>query len=506
MAFSQIQYGSKGADVARLQNYLNKYGYNLTVDGDFGTKTQEAVRAYQKNNGLAVDGIVGTNTWSALQSGTNNKPSEVSTPTTPSAPTLGASPTNPTYDTSSYKDSAAGDASWKAYQDALNKVDNYGDFKYGNQAQLDAIMNSILNREKFTYDLNGDALYQQYKDKYTQQAKMAMGDAIGQASAMTGGYGNSYAQSVGQQMYQKEMQNLNDIVPELYQMAYDKYNQEGQDLYNQYGMLTDDYDRGYAKHMDGYNQLMDMLGIKRSDYYDGADLFYTEQNNKNSVADKEFNNAMEILNRNDSNAWAEAEWNRDQTWRDEDIQLQKDRWDVEDKQWQATYDAMYGDKDTGATGGGSGSGGVSYSGSSGSSSGGTSGNPGNGGNNTNNNISAGGVSDSVKEKASSFNNNDDLADYLDGLTKNGVITESQADALYAENRTPDKAPLSKRSWSLVSGGGINWFGGIDNNATVKDQYGNTYRLDKLVDALVAEGMSKSDAKDYVKKLQKQLGA
>ena len=148
---------------------------------------------------------------------------------------------------------------------------------------------------------------------------MAMGDAIGQASAMTGGYGNSYAQSVGQQMYQKEMQNLNDIVPELYQMAYDKYNQEGQDLYNQYGMLTDDYDRGYAKHMDGYNQLMDMLGIKRSDYYDGADLFYTEQNNKNSVADKEFNNAMEILNRNDSNAWAEAEWNRDQTWRDEDI-------------------------------------------------------------------------------------------------------------------------------------------------------------------------------------------
>ena len=319
MAFSQIQYGSKGADVARLQNYLNKYGYKLTVDGDFGAKTQEAVRAYQRNNGLAVDGIVGTNTWSALQSGTNNKTSGGSTSTTTSMPTLNANPPDPVYDNSSYKDSPAGDANWKAYQDALNKVNTYRDFKYGNQAQLDAIMNSILNREKFSYDLNGDALYQQYKDKYTQQAKMAMGDAIGQASAMTGGYGNSYAQSVGQQMYQKEMQNLNDIVPELYQMAYDKYNQEGQDLYNQYGMLTDDYDRGYAKHMDGYNQLMDMLGIKRSDYYDGADLFYTEQNNKNSVADKEFNNAMEILNRNDSNAWAEAEWNRDQTWRDEDI-------------------------------------------------------------------------------------------------------------------------------------------------------------------------------------------
>ena len=346
MAFSQIQYGSKGADVARLQNYLNKYGYKLTVDGDFGTKTQEAVRAYQRNNGLTVDGIVGDKTWGALKSGTNNKTSGGSTSTTTSMPTLSANPTNPVYDTSSYKDSTAGDANWKAYQDALNKVNTYGDFKYGNQEQLDEIMKSILNREKFSYDLNGDALYQQYKNKYTQQAKMAMGDAIGQASAMTGGYGNSYAQSVGQQMYQKEMQNLNDIVPELYQMAYDKYNQEGQDLYNQYGMLTDDYDRGYAKHMDGYNQLMDMLGIKRSDYYDGADLFYTEQSNKNSVADKEFNNAMEILNRNDSNAWAEAEWNRDQTWRDEDIKREDARWEVEDEQWQKTYDAMYGDKTT----------------------------------------------------------------------------------------------------------------------------------------------------------------
>ena len=50
------------------------------------------------------------------------------------------------------------------------------------------------------------------------------------------------------------------------------------------------------------------------------------------------------------------------------------------------------------------------------------------------------------------------------------------------------------------------FWGVDNNAVVKDNYGNTYRLDKLQDALVAEGMLKSEAKAYVKNLQKQLGA
>ena len=125
-----------------------------------------------------------------------------------------------------------------------------GEYKSQWQTQLDDTINKILNREKFSYDLNGDALYQQYKDKYIQQGKMAMADTMGQAAAMTGGYGNSYAQSVGQQAYQASLDNLNDIVPELYQMAYDKYNQEGQDLYNQYSLLGAQEEQDYGRHRD----------------------------------------------------------------------------------------------------------------------------------------------------------------------------------------------------------------------------------------------------------------
>ena len=55
----------------------------------------------------------------------------------------------------------------------------------------------IQNRPAFSYDLDGDALYQQYKDRYTQNAKLGMKDTMGQAAALTGGYGNSYAQGVG---------------------------------------------------------------------------------------------------------------------------------------------------------------------------------------------------------------------------------------------------------------------------------------------------------------------
>ena len=59
-----IKIGSKGEDVKVLQGYLN-----LTQDGVFGNKTHEAVIAFQKSHHLVADGVVGKNTWEALQSG-----------------------------------------------------------------------------------------------------------------------------------------------------------------------------------------------------------------------------------------------------------------------------------------------------------------------------------------------------------------------------------------------------------------------------------------------------
>lgn len=59
--------GSNGNDVKDLQNALNKFGYGLVVDGDFGPKTDSAVRDFQKNHGLKVDGKVGPLTWAELE-------------------------------------------------------------------------------------------------------------------------------------------------------------------------------------------------------------------------------------------------------------------------------------------------------------------------------------------------------------------------------------------------------------------------------------------------------
>ena len=59
--------GSRSEDVKTLQAQLNALGYDCgTVDGIFGAKTYNAVVKFQKDRGLAVDGIVGKNTWAAL--------------------------------------------------------------------------------------------------------------------------------------------------------------------------------------------------------------------------------------------------------------------------------------------------------------------------------------------------------------------------------------------------------------------------------------------------------
>src|SRR5699024_3096406 len=70
-----LRRGSKGSQVSELQKRLNELGYNAgKVDGSFGPATYNAVVAFQKANGLTVDGIVGKNTINKLYSQSTPKP------------------------------------------------------------------------------------------------------------------------------------------------------------------------------------------------------------------------------------------------------------------------------------------------------------------------------------------------------------------------------------------------------------------------------------------------
>lgn len=154
--------------------------------------------------------------------------------------------TQPNEDLWAFKTSAETDAARAAY-DSI-KAPTAVDPAYWEAVQR--AQGAYTGREKFSFDLNGDALYQQYKDRFIQQGKMAMQDTMGQAAAMTGGYGNSYASTAGNQAYQAHLEGLNDVVPELQQMAYDRYKQEGQELLTAYQMALGEYEAKYGEYSD----------------------------------------------------------------------------------------------------------------------------------------------------------------------------------------------------------------------------------------------------------------
>ena len=206
-------------------------------------------------------------------------PQNTQTSTAPQDPGAAAKPAAPAQNTAPASYDAASD---EAYVNALAALQQAQDtmptYAATYDQQIQDIYNQIVNRDKFSYDINGDALYQQYKDQYVTQGQLAMMDAMGQAAALTGGYGNSYAQSVGQQQYQAYLQQLNDVVPELYGMALDQYNAEGDRLLDQYAMLGDMADTEYGRYQDALNQYWQNISYLQGQADDAYNRGYAEWN------------------------------------------------------------------------------------------------------------------------------------------------------------------------------------------------------------------------------------
>ncbi len=265
--YKLLQAGDTGEDVKKLQQALLEKGYDLGVgrdDGIYGEKTAGAVRQYQKDNRLAIDGIAGNETLTALYA-----------PTT-EIPVTGTPRTDP-------KNTFLDDLTAH-----LSQKPTYTESPWEQQAKQ--LADQYMNREDFAYRVNEDALYRQLQDQYTAQGRLAMLDTMAQAQARNGGYGSSYAQSVGQQAYGSYMQDLTAQIPKLYELARENYDAQGQQLleklslasrmsqeeYDHYEAalaqwLTErDYlqkryedDRSYAYQTakDSYDHLLDLLAL-----------------------------------------------------------------------------------------------------------------------------------------------------------------------------------------------------------------------------------------------------
>ena len=254
--YPTVYYGSYGETVKQLQQALNQVGYSLDVDGGFGEKTRAAVLDYQRKNGLRVDGVAGSETMGSLLARL--------TPATSGPSTSGQVLSGVSDETMSrmrqlekgYTPSdevTAARALWESLQGQKP-----GEYESRFQQQLAALYDQISSRKPYAYDPEQDADYQRYARLYQRQGQAAMEDTMGQAAALSGGYGSSYAQQTGQQAYSQYLSELSALLPELEKQARSRYEQQGQTLMDRYGLLQQ------AEQVD-YSRWQDQLKAWQSD-------------------------------------------------------------------------------------------------------------------------------------------------------------------------------------------------------------------------------------------------
>ena len=266
---TNLKYGSSGEEVTKLQNALISAGYDVGSTG--------------------ADGVYGTNTTSSTPaSGTTTN--TATTTTTPEASTTPSTTSGFKYNEFTYENYTPSDAVNQA--NALlqqQQANNPGSYSPIWKDEADSYLSQYQNRDQFSYNFNEDVLYNQYKDNYLRQGQMAMMDTMGQAQAMTGGYGNSYAQSVGQQAYQGYLQELNNVVPELWQLARENYDREGQDLLTMYDLYMNKENQEYNQYQDSMDRWYQEMARLQDNYDTLYNREYSEYEDKRNMAYDQYN-------------------------------------------------------------------------------------------------------------------------------------------------------------------------------------------------------------------------
>lgn len=120
--------------------------------------------------------------------------------------------------------------------------------------KADDLLSALTNYKDFTYDASKDPLYSQYKKAYTREGKRATEDTVASASAATGGRPSSYAVTAAAQQGNYYASQLSDKIPELYEVAYNKYLNDFSLKQSQLAAVQDADQAAYQKYLNQLSQ------------------------------------------------------------------------------------------------------------------------------------------------------------------------------------------------------------------------------------------------------------
>lgn len=163
--------------------------------------------------------------------------------------------------------------------DLLDQLGSFGSFSYGEaptyentfaQQQKD-LLDSILNREDFSWSKETDPQWSSYKKSYLREGDRATANALAKASAASGGRPSSYAVNAATQAGDYYATKLNDVIPTLYQQAYERYLDEYNMKLKDLNTVNQQEQLDYAKYLDRLGQFNTDRGFAYQNYADDYD-------------------------------------------------------------------------------------------------------------------------------------------------------------------------------------------------------------------------------------------
>lgn len=163
--------------------------------------------------------------------------------------------------------------------DLLDQLGSFGSFSYDEaptyenafaQQQKD-LLDRILNREDFSWSKETDPQWSSYKKSYLREGDRATANALAQASAASGGRPSSYAVNAATQAGDYYATKLNDMIPTLYQQAYERYLDEYNMKLKDLNAVNQQEQLDYAKYLDRLGQFNTDRGFAYQNYADDYD-------------------------------------------------------------------------------------------------------------------------------------------------------------------------------------------------------------------------------------------
>lgn len=163
--------------------------------------------------------------------------------------------------------------------DLLDQLGSFGSFSYDEaptyenafaQQQKD-LLDRILNREDFAWSKETDPQWSSYKKSYLREGDRATANALAQASAASGGRPSSYAVNAATQAGDYYATKLNDVIPTLYQQAYERYLDEYNMKLKDLNAVNQQEQLDYAKYLDRLGQFNTDRGFAYQNYADDYD-------------------------------------------------------------------------------------------------------------------------------------------------------------------------------------------------------------------------------------------